>query len=405
MTNRPVKPELLAPAGTLEKLKWAVAYGADAVYFGAEFGSLRSFAGNFTLDDAQTGLDHLHAHEKKGYVTLNIYPFSDEYEKLTTLAQQLDEMGADAFIVADMGVLAELKKLDLDAALHISTQANTTSHQTVLAYKELGAKRVNLARELSLDQIEDIQHNISGQIETEVFVHGAVCFSYSGRCAISDYLTGFRANRGECKHPCRWKYALVEEQRPGETMPVFEDERGLYFCNSKVLALFEYLPAMAAAGVNSFKIEGRMKTVHYLASVISFYRQVIDGKVFTAEEGLKLLGRIPNRGYSTGFAKGTVKPDDYSVGKSLSGAESVFVGNVIDNDCGVATVEVRNKINAGDSLEVLKPDGSLSEIALPDPLTDSKGEHLDFVNNTQFILITEDLPKYTILRRVKDGGQ
>ena len=404
MTNRPVKPELLAPAGTLEKLKWAVAYGADAVYFGAEFGSLRSFAGNFTLDDAQTGLDHLHERGKKGYVTLNIYPFSDEYEKLTTLAQQLDEMGADAFIVADMGVLAELKKLDLNAALHISTQANTTSHQTVLAYKELGAKRVNLARELSLDQIEDIQHNISGQIESEVFVHGAVCFSYSGRCAISDYLTGFRANRGECKHPCRWKYALVEEQRPGETMPVFEDERGLYFFNSKELALFEYLPAMAAAGVNSFKIEGRMKTVHYLASVISFYRQVIDGKVFTAEEGLKLLGRIPNRGYSTGFAKGTVKPDDYSVGKSLSGAESVFVGNVIDNDCGVATVEVRNKINAGDSLEVLKPDGSLSEISLPDPLTDSKGEHLDFANNSQFILITEDLPEYTILRRVKDSG-
>jgi putative protease len=404
MTKRPVKPELLAPAGTLEKLKWAVAYGADAVYFGAEFGSLRSFAGNFTLDDAQTGLDHLHERGKKGYVTLNIYPFSDEYEKLTTLAQQLDEMGADAFIVADMGVLAELKKLDLKAALHISTQANTTSHQTVLAYKELGAKRVNLARELSLDQIEDIQHNISGQIETEVFVHGAVCFSYSGRCAISDYLTGFRANRGECKHPCRWKYALVEEQRPGETMPVFEDERGLYFFNSKELALFEYLPALAAAGVNSFKIEGRMKTVHYLASVISFYRQVIDGKVFTAEAGLKLLGRIPNRGYSTGFAKGTVKPDDYSVGKSLSGAESVFVGNVIDNDCGVATVEVRNKINAGDSLEVLKPDGSLSEISLPDPLTDSKGEHLDFANNSQFILITEDLPEYTILRRVKDSG-
>lgn len=400
-----LKPELLAPAGTLEKLKWAVAYGADAVYFGAEFGSLRSFAGNFTLDDAQTGLDHLHERGKKGYVTLNIYPFSDEYEKLTTLAQQLDEIGADAFIVADMGVLAELKKLDLNAALHISTQANTTSYQTVLAYKELGAKRVNLARELSLEQIQDIQSNTSGQIETEVFVHGAVCFSYSGRCAISDYLTGFRANRGECKHPCRWKYALVEEQRPGETMPVFEDERGLYFFNSKELALFEYLPAMAAAGVNSFKIEGRMKTVHYLASVISFYRQVIDGKVFTAEEGLKLLGRIPNRGYSTGFAKGTVKPDDYSVGKSLSGAESIFVGNVIDNDCGVATVEVRNKINAGDSLEVLKPDGSLSEISLSDPLTDSKGEYLDFANNSQFILITEDLPEYTILRRVKDSGQ
>ena len=400
MTNRPVKPELLAPAGTLEKLEWAVAYGADAVYFGAEFGSLRSFAGNFTLDDAQTGLDHLHAHGKKGYVALNIYPFSDEYDKLTSLALQLDEMGADAFIISDMGVLAELKKLNANAALHISTQANTTSHQTVMAYKELGAKRVNLARELSLEQIQQIQKSMSDQIETEVFVHGAVCFSYSGRCAISDYLTGFRANRGECKHPCRWKYALVEEQRPGEYMPVFEDERGLYFFNSKELALFEYLPAMAAAGVNSFKIEGRMKTVHYLASVISFYRQVIDGKVFTAEEGLKLLSRIPNRGYSTGFAKGTVKPDDYSVGKSLSGAESIFVGNVIDSDCGVATIEVRNKIHAGDTLEVLKPDGSLSEISLPDPLTDSKGEHLDFANNSQFILITEDLPEYTILRRL-----
>ncbi|MHC5164915.1 MAG: peptidase U32 family protein [Planctomycetota bacterium] len=398
------KPELLAPAGTLEKLKWAVAYGADAVYFGAEFGSLRSFAGNFTLDDAQAGLDYLHEHEKKGYVkgyvALNIYPFSDEYDKLTTLAQQLDEMGADAFIVADMGVLHELKKLNLKAALHISTQANTTSYQTVLAYKELGAKRVNLARELSLEQIQGIQKNICDQIETEVFVHGAVCFSYSGRCAISDYLTGFRANRGECKHPCRWKYSLVEEQRPGEYMPVFEDERGLYFFNSKELALFEYLPAMAAAGVNSFKIEGRMKTVHYLASVISFYRQVIDGKQFTQEEGLKLLSRIPNRGYSTGFVKGTVKPDDYSVGKSLSGAESVFVGNVINCDCGVSTVEVRNKIHAGDTLEVLKPDGTLSKITLPNPLTDSKGEYLKFANNSQYLLITEDLPEYTILRRI-----
>jgi putative protease len=183
-------------------------------------------------------------------------------------------------------------------------------------------------------------------------------------------------------------------------MPVFVDERGLYFFNSKELALFEYLPAMAAAGVNSFKIEGRMKTVHYLASVISFYRQVIDGKQFSQDEGGKLLSRIPNRGYSTGFAKGTVKPDDYSVGKSLSGAESIFAGNVINCDCGVSTVEVRNKIHAGDTLEVLKPDGTLSKITLPNPLTDSKGECLKFANNSQYLLITEDMPEYTILRRI-----
>jgi putative protease len=378
-----------------------VAYGADAVYFGAEFGSLRSFAGNFTQDDAQTGLDYLHSRGKKGYVTLNIYPFSDEYDKLTTLAQQLDAMGADAFIVSDLGVLAELKKLNLKAALHISTQANTTSWQTIQAYQELGAKRVNLARELSLPQIQAIQSHLGDQVETEVFIHGAVCFSYSGRCAISDYMTGFRANRGECKHPCRWQYALVEEKRPGEYLPVFEDERGLYLFNSKELALFEFVPALAAAGVNSFKIEGRMKTVHYLATVVSFYRQVIDSKVFTAEEGLKRLSRIPNRGYSTGFMKGAVGPEDYSMGESLSQAESVFVGNVIDCDCGVSTVEVRNKIHAGDTLEVLKPDGSLSEITLPDPLTDSKGQYLDVANNSQYILLTETLPEYTILRRVK----
>jgi putative protease len=395
------KPELLAPAGTLEKLKWAVAYGADAVYFGAEFGSLRSFAGNFSLEDAAEGIAYLHARGKKGYVTLNIYPFSDEYDRLTGLAQQLDEIGVDAFIVADLGVLAELKKLNLHAALHISTQANTTSWQTVAAYRELGAARVNLARELSLAQIREIGQHVGGRIETEVFVHGAVCFSYSGRCAISDYLTGFRANRGECKHPCRWQYALVEEKRPGQYMPVFEDERGLYFFNSKELALFEYLPALAEAGVRSFKIEGRMKTIHYLATVVSFYRQAIDGKQFTQAEGLKLLGRVPNRGYSTGFVKGTVTPDDYSVGQSLSGASATFVGNVTDCDGGVSTVEVRNKVHAGDVLEVLRPDGSLSQITLPTPLTTSYGEAVDFANNSQFILLTETLPEYTILRRVK----
>lgn len=395
------KPELLAPAGTLEKLKWACTYGADAVYFGAEFGSLRSFAGNFTLDDAAEGLDYLHARGKKGYVTLNIYPFSNEYDKLTALAGQLDDMGADAFIISDMGVLTELKKLNLKAALHISTQANTTSWQTVLAYKNLGAKRVNPARELSLEQIQDIQKNVIGQIETEVFIHGAVCFSYSGRCAISDYLTGFRANRGECKHPCRWKYALVEEKRPGEYMPVFEDERGLYFFNSKELALFGYLPQLAAAGVTSFKIEGRMKTIHYLATVLSFYRQVIDGKTFTRDQALKLLSRVPNRGYSTGFIKGAVKPDDYAVGKSLAGANATFVGNVTESDNSTCTVEVRNKIHAAETLEVLQPDGSLSQITLPDPLTTLHGECVDFANNSQYIMLPETLPEYTILRRIK----
>jgi U32 family peptidase len=394
------KPELLAPAGNLEKLKWACVYGADAVYFGAEFGSLRSFAGNFTLDEAAEGIDFLHARGKKGYVPMNIYPFSDEYDRLISLARKLDEIGVDAFIVADLGVLTELAKLNLNARLHISTQANTMSYQTILAYKDMRATRVNLARELSLEQIQQIQQNVAGRIETEVFIHGSVCFAYSGRCAISDYLTGFRANRGECKHPCRWKYALVEEKRPGEYMPVAEDERGLYFFNSRELALFEYVPALTEAGIVSFKIEGRTKSVHYIASIVSFYRRILDGKSFSEEEGLKLLSRTFNRGYSTGFMKGGITPDDYSIDESLSRAKSIFVGNVTgQRPDGTSLLEVRNKIHAGETLELLTPDGGLSEITMSNPLETTKGEKIDFANNSQFLLLDCPLPEYALLRR------
>jgi len=392
--------ELLAPAGTLEKLKWAVRYGADAVYFGTEFGSLRSFAGNFSLDDAKAGLNYLHAHGKKGYITLNIYPYSNEFEKLVETAKTLDEMGADAFIVADLGVLEQLKQLDLNAAIHISTQANTTNYQSALAYKNLGAKRVNLARELSLEKIQNIQKNIGGKIETEVFIHGAVCFSYSGRCAISDYLAGYKANRGECKHPCRWKYALVEETRPNEYMTVFEDDRGLYLFNSKELALFEFVPALKEAGVTSIKIEGRMKSIHYIASVVSFYRQILDGAEFTSEKAFELLGRVSNRGYSQGFMKGSITPDDYSLDESLSTSETIFVANVTEEKIkGKSVLEIRNKIHAGDTLETLDPSGTIGQVTMPEPLELKNGEFTDFANNSQFVLLENDLPTYSILRR------
>ena len=230
--------ELLAPAGNLEKLKWAAVYGADAVYFGTEFGSLRSYAGNFSLEDAAAGLKYLHERGKKGYITLNIYPFSDEFPRLLELVRQLDDMGADAFIVADLGVLWALRELNLKAKIHISTQASTTNGRSVLAYGELGASRVNLARELSLEQIRDVQVEVGTKVETEVFIHGAVCFSYSGRCAISDYLTGHRANRGECKQPCRWKYELVEEKRPGQVMNIETTCRKLSAAGTLPCALF-----------------------------------------------------------------------------------------------------------------------------------------------------------------------
>ncbi len=393
--------ELLAPAGNLEKLKWAVQYGADAVYFGTEFGSLRSYAGNFTLNDVAAGMAYLHARGKKGYVTLNIYPWSDEFDRITKMARQLDDLGVDALIVADLGVLTTLRRLNLKAHLHISTQASTTNYQAVQAYGELGASRVNLARELSLPQILDIQTALGGAVQTEVFVHGAVCFSYSGRCAISDYLTGHQANRGQCKQPCRWKYSLVEEKRPGQVMEYTEDERGSYFFNSRELALFEYVPTLQQAQVASVKLEGRMKSIHYIASIVSFYRQVIDGKKVSWDEGMGLLNRVPNRGYSTGFMKGEIGAEDYAVDAASSSGESIFVGNVLaEKTDGRSVLEVRNKITAGQELELLTPDGKLQPITMPTPLMTSDGDQVEKVNNSQFLRLDQELPPYSILRRI-----
>ena len=395
-----INQELLAPAGTLEKLKWAVAYGADAVYFGLEFGSLRSFAGNLTLDEADQGLRYLHARGKKGYVTLNIYPFSDEIDRLVTQAQTLDAMGADAFIVADLGLLAALRQQNLKARLHISTQANTTNAHTALEYARLGATRVNLARELSLRQLQDLCATLGGRIETEVFIHGAVCFSYSGRCAISDYLTGSRANHGACKHPCRWKYALVEETRPGQYFPIMEDSRGLYLFNSKELALFDYIPALAGMGVTSLKIEGRMKSIHYVATVISLYRRILDGTPLSAEAALAWLCRVPNRGYSSGFIKGSVTPDDYEWNRSNSEGDSLFVANVESADDISCVLRVRNKLTAGQTLETLTPDGTLGTLTLTDPLETTDGQWLDTAQNEQHLRLNTPLPPYTILRHI-----
>lgn len=398
-----MKPEIAAPAGTYEKLVWAVQYGADAVYFGTEFGSLRAYAGNLTLDEAAKGLEFLHKNGKKGFVTLNIYPFSDEYDKLLNIAGKLEEMKADALIVADIGLIFELKKAGIKTPIHISTQANTTSSQAVLAYRQLGATRVNLARELSLEQIKQIyKDTLQSGVELEVFVHGAVCFSYSGRCAISDYLTGRKANKGECTHPCRWGYSLVEETRPGEYFPVFEDQRGQYLFNSKDLALFEFIEPLKNIGITSFKIEGRMKSVHYIASVVSLYRQLVDGKKISKEDCLSLLSRPKNRGYSAGFMKGSIEPDDYSYEKSQSKSGAVFVGDIVDEKTEQGSIcHIRNKIFAGEKLEVLTPAGELSEITMSKPLKTVDGESAEFINNPQKILIEQKLPAYSILRRVE----
>lgn len=395
--------ELLAPAGNLERLKWAVAYGADAVYFGVDSFSLRSFAGNFSIDDARVGLEYLHKHNCKGYLTLNIYPFSDEYDELLRTAVTLDEMGADAFIISDLGVIHEIKKLNLRTPIHVSTQANTTSYQAVLAYRDLGAKRVNLARELSLEQIIEIQRRLEGEdVETEVFVHGSVCFSYSGRCAISDYLTGRMANRGECTQPCRWSYTVMEEKRPGEYFPVFEDERGLYLFNSSDLALFPYVAELAKAGVASFKIEGRMKNVHYIAAALSVYRAILDGKPMSEDDAWSLLGRVSNRGFSDGFMKGKITQEDYVVDTYKYQSTSVMVMTTTEEMHGEHRVcSVKNTVKAGEELELLTPDG-VRVYTLPDPLLSIDGAHLDRANNQDTILLDGALPAFSVLRRVME---
>ncbi len=394
-------PELLAPAGNFEKLKYAVAYGADTVYFGSQFGSLRNFAGNFTDEQADEAIRHLHERGRKGYLTLNIYPFTDEYDLVRQTAGRYDEMGIDAIIVADMGVFNELRKMNLSAGLHISTQANTVSAAAALAYSELGAQRVNLARELTFEQVKDIREQTRGKIELEVFIHGAVCFSYSGRCAISDYMTGYPANRGQCKHPCRYKYYLVEEKRPGQYYPVAEDERGLYLFNCKDLALFSYIQELAGLDIDSLKIEGRMKSVHYIASVVSFYRRVLDGEKFTEQQAVEILSRVPNRGYTSGFMKGSFPAEDYTTGESITKSTCTFVGNVIDHpDYGTRVLEVRNKVYAGERLELLTPDGNFSQLTMPSPLRTTREEFVEFSNNSQFVVLETAVPEYSIVRRV-----
>ncbi len=394
-------PELLAPAGSLENLYWACAYGADAVYFGMQNFSLRSFAGNFDFSQAQEGLSYLHSLGKKGYAALNIYPFTHEYSELLQTASRLHEMNVDAFIAADPGVVSALLTNFPDIPVHVSTQANTVSSQTALFYKSLGASRVNLARELSFENISRILNDLKGKIETEIFVHGAVCFSYSGRCAISDYLSGRGANRGECAQSCRWKYTLCEETRPDEHLPVFEDERGLYLFNSKDLALYNYIPALIDAGADSFKIEGRMKGIHYLASVLSIYRRIIDGEKLAEEEILSMLSRVSHREYSEGFMKGSINHADYRRETGGYIYTSQIMAHSLPGKIGnMRRFAVKGSLYAGEKLEILSPGGKTDEFFMPDCIVTEDGKELMVAQNCHVILLPETLPDYSILRRI-----
>ena len=401
------KPELLAPAGNMEKLKMALLYGADAVYLGGKQFGLRAFGGNFSNEELKEAVEFAHNLNKKVYVTVNIFPHNSDIEMLPEYLAFLNTTGADALLVADIGLFMLAKKYAPDIELHISTQANNTNWATVDAWHNMGASRVVLARELSKDEISVIRQKCS--VELEMFVHGAMCISYSGRCLLSNYMTGRDSNRGSCAQPCRWKYSLVEEKRPGQYFPIEEDERGTFIFNSKDMCLLPYLPDVIESGVDSLKIEGRMKSVHYAASVVKAYRVAIDSYFENPEafavkdEWLEELEKVSHRSYTTGFYYGKPTEKDQIYTSSSYIQTSDFVGLVLDYDeaTGFATVEQRNNMKLGQEIEVFQPQLPGYRQLLGEMYND-EGEAIEVAPHPQQIVkIRMEAPvePYAILRR------
>lgn len=365
------KPELLIPASSLEVLKTAVIFGADAVYIGGEAFGLRAKAKNFSMDEMAEGIAFAHAHNVKVYVTANILAHNEDLEGAAEYFEELKNLqpdAPDALIISDPGMFTIAKEVWPDVEIHISTQANNTNYQTYLFWWKMGAKRVVSARELSLQEIREIRNHIPSEMEIESFIHGAMCISYSGRCLLSNYFTGRDANQGACTHPCRWKYAVVEEKRPGEYLPVYENERGTYIFNSKDLCMIEYIPEIVEAGIDSLKIEGRMKTALYVATVARTYRKAIDD-FFESPEKYRAnmdwyqaeISKCTYRQFTTGFYFG--KPDENTqiYDNNTYVNEYIYLG-IVEEVAGaekkLARIEQRNKFSVGDAIEIMKPDGT-----------------------------------------------
>lgn len=376
------KIELLAPAGDFEKLKTALHFGADAVYFAGKKYGLRAFGTNFENDDLKKTVEYVHSFGKKAYVTINVYARDKDFDGLEDYLKELENAKVDAVLVSDMGVLNFVKKHS-NLNIHISTQANTTNKYAVEAYKNMGASRVVLARELNLDEIASI-HKHNPDVELEAFVHGAMCISYSGRCLLSNYLTGRDSNHGECVQACRWKYFVTEESRPDDKLEIKEDEHGTYIFNSKDMCLIEYLDKVADAGVVSFKVEGRMKSPYYVATVINAYRRAIDQLYISKKNNqpytvpAELLGELnkaSHRKYTTGFMinNGEIKQNLESASQTQ---ESKFMAIVLEAKDDKILVEQRNKFATHDELEVLSPSLPINYKLIVEKITNQEGEEL-----------------------------
>ena len=355
-------PELLAPAGGMPQLKAALRFGADAVYGGLPAFGLRAFAGNFTWEELEQALEITHGQRKKFYLTLNILPYEDEMEQLTQTARRAWQMGVDAALVSDLGAFLRIRREVPGLKIHISTQANTLNAETARFYGEQGAERIVLARELSLERIGKLRRALPETLELEAFVHGAMCMSYSGRCMLSDHLTGRGGNRGQCAQPCRWEYALVEKKRPGEFWPIEEDGRGTYLLSACDLNMLGHLPELTDAGIGSLKIEGRMKTEYYVATVVGAYRHALDALARSREEYERLLPSLEkevrkasHRAFNTGFYFGAPQPAAGAAGFSQ---DMEYVARVEAWQNGEALLHLKNRFYVGDTLELLCPAGS-----------------------------------------------
>jgi putative protease len=402
------KPELLIPASSLEVLKTAVLFGADAVYIGGEAFGLRAKAKNFSGEEMKQGIAFAHAHGVRVHVTANILAHNSDLDGAEAYFHELKEMKPDALIIADPGMFMLARKICPEIEIHVSTQANNTNYMTYLFWHDLGAKRVVSARELSLDEIKEIRRRIPEDMEIESFIHGAMCISYSGRCLLSNYFTGRDANQGACTHPCRWKYAVMEESRPGEYLPVYENERGTYIFNSKDLCMIEHIPEMIDAGIDSFKIEGRMKTALYVAAVARTYRKAIDD-YFMSEEKYRAnmdwykseISKCTYRQFTTGFYFG--KPDEntqiYDSNTYVN--EYVYLGMIesVSGD-GKVKIEQKNKFSVGDHIEIMKPGGENIEVQVLS-LTTDEGEKVDSAPHPRqklWVELSKPAAQYDLLR-------
>lgn len=408
------KPELLIPASSLEVLKTAVVFGADAVYIGGEAFGLRAKAKNFSSEEMAEGIAFAHAHGVKVYVTANILAHNGDLAGAREYFAELRDMKpepCDALIISDPGMFTIAREVWPQAEIHISTQANNTNYETFLFWWRLGAKRVVSARELSLRELRAIREHIPEEMEIESFVHGAMCISYSGRCLLSNYFTGRDANQGACTHPCRWKYAVVEETRPGEYLPVYENERGTFIFNSKDLCMIEYLPELMDAGIDSLKIEGRMKTALYVATVARTYRKAIDDCLVSEELYRNNMdwyraeiSKCTHRHYSTGFYFG--KPDENTqiYDSSTYINEYKYLGIVEEKRDGLAGIEQKNKFSVGDHIEIMKPDGK-NAAAVVEKMFDDAGNEVDSCPHSRqkiWLKLSEE-PEVHDLLRTKEG--